>query len=87
MGIILDDISDNAGYRLGKKTWHTICEGGTGAAIYDGAQVGWFPVLALQKHFKNDPGYLRMLELVSLVTIFVYNKHSNLNFFSINFTY
>ena len=67
MGIVLDDLSDQTEFRMGKKSWYKICEGGPGAAIYDGALIGWLTMYLLQKHFKNDPGYIRMMEFVSMV--------------------
>nr|WBV93233.1 terpene synthase 2 [Nezara viridula] len=69
MSAVLDDCSDMSEYRRGKKSWHTICQGGEGAAIFDGVQIGLFPFYLLKKYFKNDPGYTQLMETVVMAYI------------------
>ncbi|XP_066908805.1 sesquiterpene alcohol synthase isoform X2 [Halyomorpha halys] len=68
-GALLDDIVDESGYRRSKKTWHAICEGGKATAVYDGIQVGLFPLYLLKKYFKNDPGYTLLMETIVMSLI------------------
>ncbi|XP_014276175.1 sesquiterpene alcohol synthase-like [Halyomorpha halys] len=69
LGSIIDDMSDKSEYRKGKKTWHAICEGGKATAVYDGIQVGLFPLYLFKNHFKNDPGYTLLIETVVMAYI------------------
>ncbi|XP_014289225.1 IDS-type sesquiterpene synthase [Halyomorpha halys] len=64
---VADDIIDKGEVRRGKKIWASICEGGPGAAFYDTYTVNYLITCMLQRHFRNDPGYSRMLELFALV--------------------
>ncbi|CAH1405471.1 unnamed protein product [Nezara viridula] len=67
MSSIIDDYVDKGEYRHGKKIWASICEGGQEAAIYDSISVHYLILLMLHRHFRNDPGYSRLLELHSTV--------------------
>nr|A0A343W969.1 RecName: Full=Sesquiterpene alcohol synthase; Short=MhTPS [Murgantia histrionica]AVZ23977.1 terpene synthase [Murgantia histrionica] len=69
MSAVLDDISDRSEFRKGKKGWHMICQGGESTALYDGTQMGLFPLYLLKQYFKNDPGYSRLLETVVMTYI------------------
>ncbi|CAH1405469.1 unnamed protein product [Nezara viridula] len=67
MAGIVDDYADKGEYRHGKKVWASICEGGQEAAIYDSVAVNYLILLMLHRHFRNDPGYSRLLELYNMV--------------------
>lgn len=67
MAGIVDDYADKGEYRHGKKTWASICEGGQEAAVYDSIAVNYLLTLMLKRHFRNEPGYSRMLELYAMV--------------------
>ncbi|XP_014288986.1 IDS-type sesquiterpene synthase [Halyomorpha halys] len=64
---LVDDIVDKGEVRCGKKIWSSICEGGQEAAFYDSYTVNYLITCMLQRHFRNDPGYSRMLELFAMV--------------------
>nr|QBK50746.1 terpene synthase 1 [Halyomorpha halys] len=69
MSAVLDDISDKSDSRRGKKSWHIICQGGEGAALFDGAQIGLFPLYLFKKFFRNDPGYIPLMETALMAYI------------------
>lgn len=65
MTAVLDDITDNSDTRNNKKSWQKICSGGYGAAIYDGSLIGYLPFYILKNHFRSDPGYTLMMEILT----------------------
>lgn len=62
MTATLDDVGDNAAYRMHKPAWHKICEGGSFAAVYDASVYGYLTFYVLKKHFRSHPGYQLLVE-------------------------
>lgn len=67
MAGIIDDYADKGEYRHGKKVWASICEGGQEAAVYDSIAINYLSTLILKRHFRDEPGYSRLLELYAMV--------------------